>query len=514
MSADLKKNEREASTIGLDAPQQSDGGDSRVSVSPEMRLSFASHGLNTPEDFLAMPGEIVSGHPDRHVMRVVLDDGHVCYLKREHRIRWRDQFSNWRAGYGWISKSVREGHTLQYLNSLGFPGPKWLAFGEDGKGRAFLLVDEVGGAVELPRLLQTVVNLRDWAIRLGRFCAELHEAGFDHRDLYAKHFLINRDSDAISLLDWQRTEKQECVSWAQRMRALATLLATLPALESGPFARERFAATLLWAYRCVARGAHRNGVPRFSTFARRIRSEVSRLERRRGIREQQQRPLPEKSQRLVWLEGEAVCAISEVAEELRWPAVRKALYDPSRDQTTLMLSGNRSSRLEVSRHYSWRERAVAWLRGKSWRAPEMRKARLLFHLERHHVAAPRLLAFGQRFSGWRCDAFILHETAPAGAVPLPFALSARNSDEQTVLLDELVELIRRLHDAGCEISSVDHIVADGATLRVGNPWGLVFRKHLSARSKKNDLRRCARSMMNYCAPTELERFLRLAAETR
>ena len=41
-----------------------------------------------PRDYLDLPGEIVSGHPDRHVARVEVD-GRVCYLKRQHRVGWR-----------------------------------------------------------------------------------------------------------------------------------------------------------------------------------------------------------------------------------------------------------------------------------------------------------------------------------------------------------------------------------------------------------------------------------------
>src|SRR5882724_7686260 len=79
--------------------------DPRLVVHSAMAESFREFGLTTPEAFLAIPGEIVSGHPDRHVMRVELSDGRTAYLKREHRIRWKDRFRNWRANFGWSSKS-------------------------------------------------------------------------------------------------------------------------------------------------------------------------------------------------------------------------------------------------------------------------------------------------------------------------------------------------------------------------------------------------------------------------
>src|SRR5687768_9234225 len=92
-------------------------------------------GLTTPDAFLELCGEIVSGHPDRHVMRVELPDGRICFLKKEHRVRWKDRFENWRAGSGWCSKSVREGRLLSELEVHRIGTPASLAFGEDGRGR-------------------------------------------------------------------------------------------------------------------------------------------------------------------------------------------------------------------------------------------------------------------------------------------------------------------------------------------------------------------------------------------
>ena len=64
------------------------------------RRRFARWGLTGPDDFLNLPGEIVSGHADRHVVRVVLGRDRskvVAYLKREHRVRLRDRCAAWLA---------------------------------------------------------------------------------------------------------------------------------------------------------------------------------------------------------------------------------------------------------------------------------------------------------------------------------------------------------------------------------------------------------------------------------
>src|SRR5436309_1053535 len=125
-----------------------------VRFHPDHRRRLEVLGLRDAPAFLEMPGLVVSGHPDRHVRRVEFS-GQPAYLKVEHRIPWRDQVRHFLHGGGWVSKSVREANLLSELESLGLPAPGWLACGEDGRGRAFLLIAAVPGAVELRRNLLT-----------------------------------------------------------------------------------------------------------------------------------------------------------------------------------------------------------------------------------------------------------------------------------------------------------------------------------------------------------------------
>src|SRR5262245_42774926 len=106
------------------------------------------HGLTRVQDFLSIEGPIISGHPDRHVMRVSIG-GQTFYLKREHRVPVRDRLSNWFAGFGPRSVSVREAMTLNALSRVGISAPEWIAAGEGTDGRAFLLLNDAGGADNL-----------------------------------------------------------------------------------------------------------------------------------------------------------------------------------------------------------------------------------------------------------------------------------------------------------------------------------------------------------------------------
>ena len=81
-------------------------------IHPQYQATLASQRYRRPEDILDLPGEVISGHPDRHVMQVQVEsnDGSKCtaYLKRQHFVTWKERLRNAFAGFGRVSKSVRE----------------------------------------------------------------------------------------------------------------------------------------------------------------------------------------------------------------------------------------------------------------------------------------------------------------------------------------------------------------------------------------------------------------------
>ncbi len=483
-------------------------------VHPAMHDSFCKLGLTTAQAFLEIPGEIVSGHPNRHVMRIVLDDGRTAYLKREHRIRWRFRLRNWRANFGFVSNSVREGRIVQAAEEKGLPVPNWLAFGADGRGRAFLLLEEAGRAVELPRAWPAIDCPESLAIRLGRTCAEIHEAGVDHPDLYAKHFLVDPSTNATTVIDWTRATIGDQVSWPRRARALAALVATFAPLELT--GKNDLGDLFLWAYLRVVDAAQRERAPGVAALARWVQRETASFAGRPRIHAQRQAPLEQSAQRLVWLDGEALCAAPEIAAELEPPSVRKMLYDPLRNANLFGFAGGRTARLEVSAHEALPARLWAWLRRKTWRSRELRKARLLFHLERHHVPAPKLLAFGQRSGGIQARAFLLAETIDA--TPLTRAMREADEDMRHLLLKRIAVALNQLHDAGCEVQTIDSFAVKKklggvVTIVVGSPDCLIFRKRLSPKRRISDWNRVAQSMIAYCSSDEIQDFLQELAES-
>ena len=178
-----------------------------LTVHPAFAEMFARAGLTCAAAFLELPGEVVSGHADRHVMRVEVPGApQAFYLKRQHVVGWREKFRNRQAGFGWASRCAREAELLKQLEAANLPAPRWCAFGTHG-GRAFLLVEEVPNAVDLRRVLSdnalSLRQRRTLAARIGEAVASVHAAGFRTPDLAAKHVLVNPDTLRITFLDWQ-----------------------------------------------------------------------------------------------------------------------------------------------------------------------------------------------------------------------------------------------------------------------------------------------------------------------
>jgi hypothetical protein len=170
-------------------------------------------------------------------------------------------------------------------------------------------------------------------------------------------------------------------------------------------------------------------------------SEASRIGERRSIRDQKQ-PAIALDQRLIWVAGEAVCAVPDVAAQWPNPAIAPPYYGCEPGTIPTQLKDGRDAVLIRGRSVTPFGRFKAWVRGRSWRSPGVTIGRLLFHLERYCIPAPRLLAFGQRFiSPTTTEWFALH-TSAADLIAKPPDLAAAQ---------QLGRLLKQLHDAGCSV---------------------------------------------------------------
>jgi hypothetical protein len=161
------------------------------------------------------------------------------------------------------------------------------------------------------------------------------------------------------------------------------------------------------------------------------------LQRKRHIRDQRSLPLPERSQEIVRLDGEALCVAWRFWNELngRWPEALNAVRQPMRfgrrlSREVITLPTGRQALLQ--RRRGWRPLRWLWsaFGGRRQESPELRQACLLNR--RQGDGPPRLLAYGQRQLGlWRMESFLLTEL-PGGDVDeiaTPFAFLSEKGEK-------------------------------------------------------------------------------------
>jgi hypothetical protein len=144
----------------------------------------------------------------------------------------------------------------------------------------------------------------------------------------------------------------------------------------------------------------------------------------------------------VWVAGEAVCAVPDVAAVWQADAVAAPFYGCDPGTLPIRLPDGRDAVLVRGRSFAPFGRLKAAARGRPWRSPGVTLGRVLFHLQRYGVPAPRLLAFGQRLTGVASAEWFALHTPPAD--PLPGSPDAATAEQ-------LGRCLRLLHDSGCRI---------------------------------------------------------------
>ncbi len=489
-----------------------------LEISPRYRSFFRQLGITEVADFLALPGQtphIVSGHPDRNVARITFEiagEQWSAFLKCEHRVRWGTRLANAVAGFGWLSRSLREARTLQALQREGLPGPEWLAAGEDGQGRAFLLVREAPG-MELRAVLAAEKDPRRrrlMARRLGAALGRLHTAGHYHPDLYANHLFLDPGGNSICLLDWQRACLRRTLSWRKRRRGLAALHATLD--DALATAEER-----LLCLRAYWRIGSPFGIS-WQSAVRQIESQARRLLARRHVREKRQPPAP--PQAWICLQGEALCITPALRQRCgeRLPnyltpgGEERQVVPPLRRRWPALPDETRTQLVQRNQAHSWRSTV----------SPEQRQAALLLRLQRHGIAAPQVLALGRRRAdNGGSESFLLTQPlADTCSLEAWLAYRTRRRTRQAdavqrwSVLRQAGSLLRRLHEANCYLDfgpagcGLAVRPAGGQpTVVLDNVDGVTSRRHQQPRRGARDLRRM-QQMLRFagCSRSDLGRF--------
>ncbi|GIW81145.1 MAG: hypothetical protein KatS3mg105_2952 [Gemmatales bacterium] len=474
-----------------------------VRVNPVFQGLLKANGLHSPEDFLALPMVIVSGHPNRHVGTLSLsgDGGDIrVFLKKEHRVCWRDRLANWLAGYGFVSGAIREARLLDSLGDV--PAPQWLAAGEDGRGRAFVMIRELANAIDLRTWLRVFPDRHGKAVRrVARSLARLHNEGVVHRDLFCKHVFLTEDG-TVYFVDWQRAKRCQRPSTNIWCQDLAALHATLPddAIDS------RYRLIFLKTYL-----RYRSERMSFADVRREVAQQTAKLLQKRYIREIRQCTVRTGEQTLLWLDGVTLCLTQPYYDELdgvvpdwlaRWGQTTKA-------------SGFVYRR--CCRFGRW---LMAWIRCKPYASDSLQQAALLFHLQRYGIRTPELMAVGQRRIGAaRFESFLLtrrSERATGLKTWLERFSSAQLLTAERKLrwstFDEVGKLLRKLHEAGITLGKQLPLAVslkDGSpVLGIDDVAALRRHRRCTGRIRCRDLAAVLTALKPFASRTDLMRVRR------
>jgi tRNA A-37 threonylcarbamoyl transferase component Bud32 len=451
-------------------------------TNPDYRDFLERQGLTTCDDFLSLQGIVVGGHPDRHVAHVTVGAGPSAiraFLKREHRVAWKERMANAFCGFGFVSKSVREARMLDSASRAGIACAEWIAAGEDARGRAFVLVRDLADAVDLRAHLAGLssrpAERRRFCRSLGVALAKMHLAGFDHPDLYSKHVLVRSDGSS-HFVDWQRSQRSRSLEARRRCQNLAALHATLGDSLASPRDRLaclrsylRFQSSTPLSERCAA-------------MRRTIVSQAERLMRRRRVRELRHQPAVSQVQQLVWLDGEALCVTPHFLATLggqlpdylalsKAPRRRGSSSRPDGSElSSTSLELPRGDRGLLMRRHCKRPlaRLWAWVRRCRLGSPELNTAAIIFRLERFGLSGPRLLAVGQRHQfPWSTSSFSLVQLPPKTTSLLEWLKGRSGRPGWTAerkqrwrVLRETASVLRTINDAGYSISDWEGALAD------------------------------------------------------
>jgi hypothetical protein len=213
---------------------------------------------------------------------------------------------------------------------------------------------------------------------------------------------------------------------------------------------------------------------------------------RRSIRDQLQ-PLPATDpHRLIWLAGEAVCAVPEAAAAWPKPAIGPPFYGFGPQGAAPVRFAGRETVLVRGSTVAPLGRLRAWLRATRWRSPGVTAGRVLFHLERYGVPAPRLLAFGQKLvSLTGAEWFALYE-APRGIL-LRRWRRTQCAAEQRKVYEAVTACLRKLHDAGCVLADprAAFAVSAGGEVSIADPFAVRLVRRVTDDVRRRDRRAMA-----------------------
>lgn len=241
-------------------------GDGAMWWDPAFAFLLQQAGLDSFEAVMrSEAGQCLRRLPERENWRLELVGAHAeqigVYLKKHPNARPRKS--------GFHSKPTTtpgrlEAENVGRLSSVGLKVMRLVAFGEkcwpDGRQESFVMTEELHGFTPLDRFLQehfpshgprglgAASGGRDTSLdqliyQVAQIVRQFHQAGYNHRDLYACHFFL-REGDGgeyeIRLIDLQRVQHRRHFRRRWLVKDLAQLAWSIPADQVGCTQRLRF----------------------------------------------------------------------------------------------------------------------------------------------------------------------------------------------------------------------------------------------------------------------------------
>jgi heptose I phosphotransferase len=243
-------------TIPVSDPAQTglqQAGDGKMWLDGRLRSELEAAGLVGFEAVMATSaGRCLRVLKDRENWRLELHDAarrvRRLYLKRHHVRTWGSRLRA-RLGAGPSETAGRaEARNIRRLAAEGIDSMDLVAYGEDlrpnGRLDSFVLTEELQGYLPLddflkqrfPAIRSLPATARDHDLdRLIREVAAVarrfHQAGYNHRDLYACHFFVREPAQGrfeVRLIDLQRVEHRRRFRRRWLVKDLAQLAYSAP----------------------------------------------------------------------------------------------------------------------------------------------------------------------------------------------------------------------------------------------------------------------------------------------
>lgn len=177
-----------------------------IKLAPEISQALGASPFHT---LMHLQGEVFRQQGRRETLRVLID-AKPYYLKRYQ--------------HEWIGCGAkREWEALRVCQTLGVPAPKLMGFGARGY-ESFVLMEAVEPAISLEEVKLTAAEKQRLIVQVAKIASTLHQQGYYHRDFYLCHFLWDKETDDVTLIDLHRLFKPHVLKQHYLEKDLSALL--------------------------------------------------------------------------------------------------------------------------------------------------------------------------------------------------------------------------------------------------------------------------------------------------